>query len=108
MIYVDLLLVTFVVTYIVDVSGFTESWRGVIERMLPKGQRLGHIRPFDCSACMSWWSCVIYSAIVGDLTLPVVAWSALMSLLSSPIAGVLVLLRETLASVVRKTMNKID
>lgn len=107
MIYSELILITLIVTYIVDVSGFTESWRGAVGRLLPPGKRLGNLRPFDCSACMTWWSCLIYTLAAGEFSLATVAFSALMSLMSSPVSEGLVLIRELCSMAMRKLMDKI-
>ena len=51
-IYIDLLLIAAITIYIVDLSGFTESWRTALTRLI-KAKELRPIRPFDCSLCMT-------------------------------------------------------
>ena len=53
-IYIDLLLVAAVTIYVVDVSGFTESWRHLLERMLHI-TRMRDLPPFDCGQCICSW-----------------------------------------------------
>ena len=86
-IIIDLILVALVTIYIVDLSGFTE------------------LKPFSCSLCMVWWVCLIYAAIVGNLTIPVVALIAFLSLLSVPFGQLLILIREAILKVINKLMN---
>ena len=81
-IYTDLLLLAVVVVYVVDLSGFTDSWRSGLARALGV-KALKPIKPFDCSLCMTWWTCLIYAICTGYFTLPVIAYCALMSLLSN-------------------------
>ena len=101
--YIELTLVALVTIYIVDVSGFTDSWRGAISRWL-KVSNLRPLPPFDCGKCMSWWVCLIYAICTGEITLGTVAYSALLSLLSFPIAQILIFIRESLLWLINKIM----
>ena len=48
----QLLLLAASVTYIVDVSGFTESWRALLARVLHiRPDQLRALPPFDCGKC---------------------------------------------------------
>ena len=94
-IYAELPLVAVVVVFIVDLSGFTGSWRGCLARVL--GVRdLRPLRPFDCSLCMTWWCCLGWAALRGSLSLPTVAASALLAFLSGPLGQLMVLINEWL------------
>lgn len=100
---IDLILVALVTIYIVDLSGFTETLLKVISAY--KGRKITELKPFTCSLCMVWWVCLIYAAIVGNLTIPVVALIALLSLLSVPLGQLLMLIREVFLKVINKLMN---
>ena len=102
-IYIDLLMVAVITIYIVDLSGFTETLLKVISAY--KGRKITELKPFSCSLCMVWWVCLIYAAIVGNLTIPVVALIALLSLLSVPCGQLLILIREAILKVINKLMN---
>lgn len=106
-IYTDLLLVAAVTIYIVDLSGFTDAWRGALARMMhiPESN-LRPIKPFDCSLCMTWWVCLIYALIEGQLTLPVIAYSALLSFLSVPIGQAMIFIREWASWLIDKLMPR--
>lgn len=101
MIYLDLLLVAVVTVYIVDISGFTESWRSLVATKLHIS-RLRPLPPFDCGKCATWWSCLIYSICVGEFSLTTVAFSAAMSLLSIPIGQLLIFVREGMTWLINK------
>ena len=95
-IYLQLLLVTAIVVYIEGLSGWTETWLGWLSRFT---QRHGagpvrSLRPFSCSACMTWWCCLLWAFLQGELTLPVVAASAGFAFLSITFEKVLIFLRE--------------
>ena len=100
---IDIILVALVTIYIVDLSGFTETLLKVISAY--KGRKITELKPFSCSLCMVWWVCLIYAVIVGNLTIPVVALIALLSLLSVPSGQLLILIREAFLKVINKLMN---
>ena len=100
---IDLILVALVTIYIVDLSGFTETWLSFLSHY--KGRKITELKPFTCSLCMVWWVCLIYAAIVGNLTIPVVALIALLSLLSVPFGQLLMLIREAFLKVINKLMD---
>ena len=102
-IYIDLLLVALITIYIVDISGFTESWRGWCANIL----QISHLKPlppFDCSLCMTWWVCLIYALCVGQISLGTIAFSALLSHLSNPISCALIFIREWITWLIDKLM----
>ena len=100
---IELILVALVTIYIVDLSGFTETLLKVISAYT--GRKITELKPFSCSHCMVWWVCLTYAVIVGNLTIPVVALIALLSLLSVPCAQLLILIREAFLKVINKLMN---
>lgn len=102
-IYIDLLMVAVITIYIVDLSGFTETWLNILSNY--RGRKITGLKPFSCSLCMVWWVCLIYAAIVGNLTIPVVALIALLSLLSVPFGQLLMLIREAFLKVINKLMD---
>ena len=102
-IYIELLLVALVTIYIVDISGFTESWRDALARWL-KVASLRPLKPFDCGLCMTWWVCLIYALCVGQLSIGTIAFSALLSHLSNPIGQGLIFIREWITWIFDKLM----
>lgn len=102
-IYIDLILVALVTIYIVDISGFTESWRDALARSL-KISKMRPLKPFDCGLCMTWWVCLIYPMFTGDFSLGTIAFAALLSHLSNPIGQVMIFIREWITWVTNKLM----
>lgn len=106
-IYLQLLLVASVTIYIVDLSGFTDSWRKALARRMHINEaNLRPLKPFDCSLCMTWWVCLIYALIKSQLSLPVIAYSALLSFLSVPIGQAMIFIREWLSWITDKLMPR--
>ena len=102
--YIDLLLIAAITIFIVDLSGFTESWRSALTRLI-KAKDLKPIRPFDCSLCMTWWVCITFSICTGTFSLPVLAYIALLSFLSLPLGQFLIFIREGITSLLNKMMT---
>lgn len=102
-IYIDLILVALVTIYIVDISGFTESWRSLVATKLHIG-KMKPLPPFDCGKCMTWWVCLIYALCVGQFSLWTIAFAALLSHLSIPIGQTLIFIREWITWVINKLM----
>lgn len=97
-IYTDLLLMSLTVSYIVDVSGFTQSWRSALARWLGRSaSALRPLPPFDCGKCMTFWSCTVLALIEGALSLPVLAYICLLSCLSVTAGQVFIFIREGLS-----------
>ena len=106
-IFTDLLLVAAVTIYIVDLSGFTDSWRSALARMMRiQEQNLRQLKPFDCSLCMTWWVCLIYGSINWGFTLALVAYSALLSFLSLPMGQAMLFIRESILWLIDKLMPR--
>lgn len=104
--FAELTLVAAVAVYIVDVSGFTASWRSAVARMMGRTERsLRPLPPFDCGTCMAWWSCLIYSMVDGTFGLGTVAFSALMSCLAPVTGQALILVREVLLHLIDTIMR---
>lgn len=104
--FLELLMVAAITIYIVDMSGFTDSWKTALARLL-KAKALKPIRPFDCSLCMTWWICIIYAICTGSFSLPVLAYIALLSFLSIPIGQLLIFIREGLSFLINKMMKRL-
>lgn len=99
----DLILVALITIYIVDLSGWTDTWLSFLSHY--KGRKITELKPFSCSLCMVWWVCLIFLLVVGRFTLPLIAFSALLSFLSVPLGQVLILVRETLNKVIDKLVG---
>lgn len=71
-IYAQLLLIAWVVVFLIDLSGVTGSVAGWLGR-----ERLR--RPWSCSLCMTWWTCLAWAAVTGNLSVPVIAFIAVLA-----------------------------
>lgn len=101
----ELILVAMITIYVVDLSGFTDTWLKFLSAY--KGRKITELKPFSCSLCMVWWMCLAFLLMSAKLTLPLVAFSALLSFLSIPLGQILVLLREVMLHVINKLMSRL-
>ena len=108
MIYTELPVVAAIVVYVVGVSGFTQSWRGMLARLVHiQEYQMRPIKPFDCPTCMTWWVCLAWAVFRHDFQLWTVAESAALSLLAIPMQDFMLLLREGLCAIFRIIINKL-
>ena len=106
MIYLELFLVAFVATFITELSGFMDSvkdWRG---RWL--GRPVRRLRPFDCSLCMTWWTCLAYAFACGKLSVITLAYVAGLAMLARPLAELVRAVVEVVLSLCRMWSDWID
>ncbi len=101
--YIEYLLITAIVVYIVDLSGFTQSWKQAISAKFGGRCKVG--KPFDCSLCMTWWVCLLAALLKGQFTLPVIAYIAALSLFADIVGQVIMLIKETIKMALRHLYN---
>lgn len=104
--YLDIFLLSLLVVYIVDLSGFTEAWLSAFSRWL--GRTVREVRPFTCSLCMVWWTGVVYAIVTGRFCLPILAYTALLSYLSMTISHFMIFINELLLVCISKLQRKIS
>lgn len=102
---VELILVALITIYVVDLSGFTDTWLKFMSAY--KGRKITELKPFSCSLCMVWWVCLAYLVTTSQLTLSLVAFTALLSFLSIPMGQILVMLREVMLHIINKLMSRL-
>lgn len=105
MIYYKILLLTAVVVFVVDLSGFTQSWKAWLSRVTKL--RVVSLKPFDCSLCVSWWAGLVLLLCCHSFSLVNVAFVALCSFLSRPMADALRCVSDLITYVIVKLQNKL-
>lgn len=96
-IYLQQLILAAALTYCVDVSGFTESWRGALARWLHV-EELRPLPPFDCGKCATFWGCILWAVIQGEFSLLTFASAAGYSLLSKSLRELMIFISEALSA----------
>lgn len=111
---IDLLIVTVIVCFVIDVSGFIQSIKRQYLRKFwgikNPDISLLNWKPFDCSLCCVFYCTLIYIAVSGNFTLPWIGMCVLLSLTSSNVSGLMLCVKDFLAAVecrIQKLINKI-
>ena len=74
---IDIYLLAAVCVFIVDVSGWTRTWKGVLARWVGAERADGQLHPFDCSLCCTWWGGLVLCLCRGWFDLRGIALCAL-------------------------------
>ena len=83
---VDLLLLSVIICFIVDISGALRKFR----------------KPWSCSLCMTFHCGILYLLFTGNFTIQGVAFVAVLSMMSPIITGFLLTLKELLNYILHK------
>ncbi len=107
----ELVMLTVLICFIVDLSGFIDTVKKVLFRA-QFGKEVSYddnfqIKPLDCSLCATWWVCLFYIVICGQFSIQWIFACALLSFFSGVISEVLLLIREFLSTLIDKVHNKI-
>ena len=66
--WIELLLLTVIVCFVVDISGFIDTIKNIIWKWVFNGKREYRefrLKPLDCSLCMTFWIGLIWVTIHG-------------------------------------------
>ena len=111
MVFIELLVITTIVCYIVDITDFVGSakqtlWKWVFGKN--KEYREFRLKPFDCSLCLSFWSGLFYLLFVGQLNILMIGYVCLLSMFSGFISKVLNVMVIMCEWVVDKILSTIE
>lgn len=81
---------------VIDISGFVYSLKVAIGKYLKISPNSFHIKPFDCSFCMTFWVSMIYLLVVGRFTLVNIAIVLLICCLTTPLKNLIMSVRDKL------------
>lgn len=111
MILINVFLITAIVCFIVDISGFVDSVKsGMWRLIMGKDREFQDFRlpPIDCSLCCSFWSGLIYILCIGQFNIPMIGFVCLMALLSGVISKLMNLVVILLEVAEDKILSKIE
>lgn len=107
----DLLWITIVIVFGIDLSGVVDSisegiWKWLHPNIRYNGWRIP--KPFSCSLCSTFWIGLIYLWLTGTFSWFMLLYVALLSFSTPVIANVLILLKDSLIWLVNKMYELID
>lgn len=100
----NLLMISFIICFIVDISGIIESIESALSKWLKGKAQLP--KPFNCSLCLTFWVGLIYVICV-DCTLFNVLLVCVVSALTEVITNTIIIVREMICWVYDKIMELI-
>lgn len=99
----DLLLITIILCYIIDLSGVIDSLKTPFAYLLSKiyktnipSDAVTIPKPFSCSKCMVLWSGLLYLILTNQFNILNITICTLFSLFSSNVTGFLSFIKELL------------
>lgn len=102
---IELLILSIIVIYIVDLSGIVESLKRGLWRWLKGKQPYVdfRIKPFDCSLCMVFWIGLFWLfIIVRMVTLPLILWVCVLSWFADVIGQILRQIKDLIIVLLNK------
>lgn len=100
MIYLDLFELTIIVVIIIDISGFIDSIKVFIGKVL--GINNVSLKPFECSFCMNFWASLGYLVITNELSITAVMVTLLLSTMTPIIKDAIYLIRDLIGKIISK------
>ena len=101
--YIDLFEITVIVVIIVDISGFIDSIKAFVGKVL--GINNVSLKPLDCSFCLNWWVSLIYLLITNELSITAVMVTLLLSTMTPIIKDAIYLVRDLIGKIINKIYN---
>lgn len=97
MILLELLCIQLICVLVIDISGFIDSIKYGISKILTKGKIQStdyRLKPFDCSLCMTFWVGLIYIICMGQFSLFLLAYILLLGIMTPIIKDIIILLKD--------------
>ena len=101
----QMILIQVIVVIIIDDSGFVDTMKEKLSRLLTKNKMTTsnfRLRPFDCSYCMQFWANMIYIIITHHFTIPYIAFTLLLSSYTRLTKDILDTIRDLITKVLQK------
>lgn len=111
MVIINLLLIAVIWVVIIDLSGFIDNFKSGIKWLITKGKMSNsdyRLKPFDCSLCMTFWTGLIYLLIIGKFTLVYLAALCLISLFCSILKSSILLVEDTITTIINRIYKWLD
>lgn len=103
----NLIIISLVNVLIIDISGFVQSIKSLISKLLTNKQidtTNFSLKPFDCSFCMTFWTGLLYTLVIGQFTLVNLLIILFLAFMTEPVYRILLLIKD----MILKIIDKID
>lgn len=92
--------ITVIVVIIVDISGFVDSIKAFIGKVLHINNV--NLKPLDCSFCLNFWVSIGYLVITNELTITAIMVALLLSTMTPIIKDAIYLMRDSIGKAINK------
>lgn len=103
MVILNLFIISVIWVLILDLSGFAQTIDKTFYKIFYPNRPYrtdAHFKPFDCSLCMTWWSCLIYLIVIQALTLPNIAFSLLFAWLTTTEKDIFIMVKDMVTKLI--------
>lgn len=107
----DILVISAIVVFIVDISGVIDSIKRFIWRWVFGNKReydYFNLKPFDCSLCMTFWVGIIWLICTNQFGLYMLLWVCICAFFTSVIKDLMITIKECINSLVNWLYTKIN
>lgn len=107
----NLLFITAVLVFIIDLSGFIQElskgiWKALFKKVTYKGWIIP--KPFSCSLCMTFWVGILYLILTHTFSFLMLGYVALLAFLTPVISTVLLWIKDVLVFILDKLYKLIS
>lgn len=96
---------------IYEQSGFISFFKKLITKLLTNGKIESddwEFRPFTCSLCMTFWLSLLYCFVNHCITIPMIAFILLISILTTEINDLIILIKNLITKLIQYIDDKIN
>lgn len=108
MIVLSLFLISFIMVFIIDYSGFITELENILTIITKSTFKIHIPKPFSCSLCMTFWLGLIYLILCSMFTLTNIVWVCVFSALTIVLSQFMVLIRDLILNVMIKLNSWIN
>ena len=104
MVVFNLFLISIIVVCIVDISGFIDTLKSALNKVITKGKFSNSnfsLKPIDCSLCMVFWAGLIYLIYCNSISLLNIAILLLIAISTPIINDIIRLLQDLIIKLIQ-------
>lgn len=106
--WLNIFLIAIILVIITDLSGIVEYIKSHLYFRLrgtydyPPSWDSPIIHLMSCSLCQTWWVGLVYLIVIGQVTIPAIAYLLAIAYLTTTIKDIIVFIKETLTKAIDK------
>lgn len=106
--WLNIFLIAIILVIITDLSGIVEYIKSHLYFRLrgtydyPPSWDTPIIHLMSCSLCQTWWVGLVYLIVIGQVTIPAIAYLLAIAYLTTTIKDIIVFIKETLTKAIDK------